>query len=415
MRRNCKRRRMVLSILAGAGLLALGCLRANVLDFARYDEKTDTYHFLKVYTHVAGTDAELDWIARLWKHRGQVITIPELLPVFSKEPALLRVGERETQAIEIGEPSTEAAPSQKADISLAPIEIRPGKFFLSADKTLCCYHQVVVPGKLIDDLCAIAKKDLRKSAIDGVDAELARRRDGGRTISWEQLRAAIRKSVDKDKKPAADAEKPGPADGEQPAEGGAPTGDQGEPQPGEDQPIRAMDERSLKMIRKAAEDGTLGVGRKGFQLQLRVPMTPADRREAMATVEMAKKTFLDSVVRGENLDATEPMKQWETAVSAAVRAEEGPEGALLLVLDVGKYVELATRDRRDARPIESSAADYRRAVEKVRAAGITIDENLTLDQVIQSFTAGTLESSPPPADVPPGEGLFPKPKQPDAG
>jgi len=410
MRGNPKVRRWaILSVLAGMGLFALGCLRANVLDFARYDEKTDTYHFLKVYTHVAGSDAELDWIARLWKHRGRVITIPELLPVFSKEPALLRVADRETQAIEIGEPSTEAPPSQRADISLAPIEIRPGKFFLSADRTLCCYHQVVVPGKLVDDLCVIANKDLRKSAIRSVDEELARRRDGGRAISWEQVREAIRKSVDKNKEPAGDAKNSEPPQEE------APAGEQDELKPREDEPICAMDDESLRTIRRAAEDGTLGFARKGFQLQLRVPMTPADRREAIATVEMAKKVLLDSIIRGPGMDASEPMKQWQTAVSAAVRAEEGPEGALLLILDVGKYVELATRDRRDAEPIQSSAADYRRAVEKVRAAGIPIDENLTLDQIIKSFTAGTLESSPPPADVPPGEGLFPKPKQPDAG
>jgi len=403
------RRRAMLSVLAVAGLFALGCLRANVLDFARYDEKTDTYHFLKVYTHVAGSDAELDWIARLWRHRGQVITIPELLPVFSKESALLRVADRETQAIEIGELTTEAPPSQKADLSLAPIEIRPGKFFLSADKTLCCYHQVVVPGKLVDDLCAIGNKDLRRSAVRSVDTELARRRDGGRTISWAQVREAIRKSVDKNKEPAGDAKNSEPAQEESPA------GEQDELKPREDEPICAMDEESLQMIRKAAKDGTLGLARKEFQLQLRVPVTPADRREAIATVEMAKKVLLDSIIRGPGMDASEPMKQWETAVTAAVRAEEGPEGALLLILDVGKYVELATRDRRDAKPIESSAADYRRAVEKVRAAGIAIDEKLTLDQVIKSFNAGTLESSPPPADVPPGEGLFPKTKQPDAG
>ena len=105
--------------LAGLAVVTLavvisGCLSAKVNDFVRYDEETDAFQILKIYTHIAGNNApEREYVAHLWRNRNHVVAHPEVIPLFSNEPAVLRMGDHEYRKISLGEPEKNVATTQK--------------------------------------------------------------------------------------------------------------------------------------------------------------------------------------------------------------------------------------------------------------------------------------------------------------
>ena len=380
-----------------------GCLDAKVLDFLRYDAATDTYHVMKVYQHIHGSNAEINHAAALWRNRDHVIPYLEVLPIFSKEPAVLRLDAKRFQQIEIGHPSRELPPIQeigeKTLFSLDSITVTPGKFFLSADRTLCCYHQISVPGALLDRLIAEANNEMCESLVRDVDAELKRRAEGGPLESWDDMRQLIDSF-------GAKNDQSGSGEGDS---GDANTAQADQPDPGNYTLQRCLEPQSLEMHRKAAKAGTLGLTRHGTKVKLSLPFTMADARQARQWLQEFKERLVDADFEGGVEDDIVWLGQ-QMVIDGSATAEIRDQDTLVLQIDGGRFISLRTLKRRDKKLDDAKRSACLKSIATIRTRNVPIDEQLDVEQVIAAFERGTLVASPSIHKVAPGTGLFPPKK-----
>lgn len=155
---------LLISSLSGCDLY-----RYRQLICGKYNEKTDTFSFLVVYTHFeADTQNAVLNIVKFWEAR---------------EKYLFGFG----------------LSGEGLDKVLDEVTITPGNFFRGPDDTLCYSHRIDFPGSIIDRYLRAVQPS--KGINDQINVELKRRRDGGAVESWDKLREAIlalTEQVDKD-------------------------------------------------------------------------------------------------------------------------------------------------------------------------------------------------------------------------
>ena len=192
MRTNCQSttRRLAFAAVAVSMMVIPGCIEAERSHFVRYDRDTDEFRVLTVFSHIGAEKAEdLEYLSALWNLRSNLI-----VPVadFSMgEPAYVRRDDSTYLLISLGERSSKALESQHTRISLDSLSIKPGQFFVGKANTLCCYHQIVVPGKTADAMLKDLAKPINDFVVAAVNEERKRRADGGPVASWEDVRSAL--------------------------------------------------------------------------------------------------------------------------------------------------------------------------------------------------------------------------------
>lgn len=388
-----RRRHLSLSALTlPCVVLLAGCLDAEVNECVRYDSKTDSFHVLKLYTHVyALSEPGSQHLAAIWRNRDHLILGPamyypqedEEIAVIGVEPSLVRVGAKGYYVFNtVANAEGEKATLEQSPFPLDAIVIRPGTFFLSPEKTLCYYHEVVIPGKFVDEIIAWMDRDIRRSMAESAKAERDRREGSDRRLSWEEFR----KQVDAD--------------------------------PSEAYFFDYLDDESLEALsKKAAEDGKL-LARDGLTLQLSLPLSAADCRELAASFDRIKKV-LAKELRKEIERGTKEMKLPErgliskSTMEALLVSIAGPQcqarvDGKRVVMSLDASVVLAAMEPKDldfGKPKADKQQQYRDTIAYLRKHEVPIDEQLTPAEVAAAFKEGRLKSHPSPNPLDPGEGL----------
>jgi len=352
--------RFVMLLLA---LFCSGCLRADVFEFFTYDSSTDTFGFLQLDLNITNDEqSDLDHLAELWKERDQVIVQPSILRIWNL-PAMLRVDASHVQMIDFAKKASEPPATVAIDIPLDSIQIEPGKFFYTPDRTLCYYQQVTCPGKVIDQALTVASQPLATGIKGSVDLEIKRRADGAKAGTWDDFRKQL--------KP------PGPA---APAGGGQ-----------QQQSASPLDDVSLARISKAAGAGELAIHRQGAEFSLALPLSAADCQEAQKTMAVWQQHVADAMKKAPG--------DYSLGLSAAFTGEIGNGDQFVIKVDVVKFTKLnevsyplktapgsAKLPDNPTKPLETHFSE--RSIATLQKNSISIDEKLTAKEVVEKFLAG---------------------------
>ena len=201
---TAKRTPLRLAVLLITAAFSSGCIAARPFTLVKYDAKTDTFHELRIYVDIAGgtaaqnTKMTAEGLVAQWRVRDRYIPMLECL-------------------------------------------------FLSADKTLCYYHEVSLAGTALDDSLRKGDVAARKELKEQVEQELASGRAHGKASSWEQLKNDL--IADFDKWPESGMTFEGK-------------------KPNRSHPLTCLDETSLKMLLASFKAEQPIFARKGGELRL---------------------------------------------------------------------------------------------------------------------------------------------------
>ena len=176
-----------------------GCVAAKPYTLLKYDAKTDTFHELRIYVDIRnGSDnrdqtAGANGLSALWRERDRGIpNIPcfyekasagtDAAPTFIRLCAPSRMGGNKYQLLYRQQPDAFSMSSAW----LERVAIKPGKLFLSPQKTLCYYHEVSLPGRALDEALRESDTDVRRALGARVEQELASETEWrwSRALGW---------------------------------------------------------------------------------------------------------------------------------------------------------------------------------------------------------------------------------------
>lgn len=404
-------------LIACACFLLSGCLKGKVSTFVRYDADTDTFHQLTVYTNIASTDAdELDHLASLWRNRNHLFPAPVGI---LGQPALLRLSGSEYRTIVLEEPPSSDNEIQRATIPLDQIEIRPGCLFLSKDDTLGCYHHVIIPGKVADAALKHIAEEASESFVGAVSKEQERRREGGKRLSWNALRWKLLTEIAKAKKELADGDNR-PSATEADSDASETTAEnKDEPTEVEQNPLAYLDDASLEALLREADAPKL-FRRRGGELQISVPLSEADCRQAKVTWEMIEEECLALLRRAmtKAIESDTSSQKLPAEFLGKVMALATPTGKpykvaiddgnrLTLAVDIDRLLRLHAEFPRDfGKPNPDASLAYRMTVASMKGQGFAMRDDVVPDELADAFYQGRLPSSPPAKGERPGAGMF---------
>lgn len=361
----------LLSLLA----LCCGCLRADVFHYLGYDAADDTFTASVIYTNLQSeSPADLEHLAALWKQREEIIIHPFVLNFFGGQQAILRLDGRHYKAIDLAQAAKQLLPELESEIALDSIAVKPGRFFMGPHKTLCYSHQIKVPGKSVDQILGLANKSINAALAEEIPKEIKRRADGGKVGTWDELRRAMVNEIEAERK--AEQAKKAPGDGPNPQPPPPPNGEQQD----KGLPLSAA---SLELLQKAAAGGELAIIRHGGEFEVSLPLSPDDCREAKATIAACKEA-LDRHLP----PAVEPLVR-VGQISKTIQAENDDGKRLIIKFTVPPLVALSLDAASPPPPDPKLAARYRDVIDFVRNQKISIDDNLTLKQVVEGFAPKT--------------------------
>lgn len=256
-----------------------GCVKAKVLNFARYNKAADSFSLVQVYANIATKDErELKHLAMLWRHKDNLILNPISARLQFYTPTIFeRLGKHSYKRLALGaavERDQKGPETLTTSADLDSIEVTPGEFFLNESKNLCYYQQAVIPGKTVDavmqDFVPVVADQLFQFAEREIKASAT---FGSKQLSWNDLRELIADSLaEKETKPIGELVR-GPFEIE-----------------------------SLRRLSKAGADKTVQFTRKANAFTLVLPLSPRDTDEAIATMNLAKKIVAERLKAGKSVD-----------------------------------------------------------------------------------------------------------------
>lgn len=319
-----------------------GCLHARRDTIVRYDAAADRFAVLNVYRGLHGDDAaDMDYLQTLWKERERIYNVPVLTGfALFDQPALQRREDGKFQVINLGQ-AKEPTPWD-LPVSLETLKVVPGKLFVE-DELLCYYDQVIVPGKLVDELLPHATRAVTPMLRD-FDEELAIRENGGEAAAWDRLRAELR---------------------EQPKGEAAVALHQ------------VLSTESLKLLKAKIEDGSLRVTRQKQEFTVTIPLSEGDVKEAAATLEL--------------WDAQAREKKEDQTLAAYLRAVkwEAVAGGIKVTADPVKlYASLDAFGRYE--PSEEERSKSKAAALAMEARAVPVERPTRVAEMAERFAKGTL-------------------------
>ena len=374
------------------GMLWLsGCLEATESIVGRYDADKDQFVFLNLYQRIGAEKPEdLEYLQALYQNRDHLLTPP--LPDILGKTSLVRLSDKSFAAINLGSRSDALEPKD-SPLSLNQIKVLPGQFYLRGPDALCYYDQVVIPGSFVDEGIKLGMPELTKNFSAGAQAEIQRRKDGGKTIAWAELRANLVKKMEKpENAPPPPDVKPGDA---------APAED-------ETDPIKAISGESLQLLSDQAAGRMVELARAKSVFTVTIPLTDADANESIATVQFLRAAIATYLKKPDHKKDFEIFALLTEPIEAKAIAGKGLQMSVDAVA-LFPRVQKAMDPVAELSPADAGAAErYKTAVDTIRAKGLPISESMTTPQVLADFQAGKLAANLSAKPVTPGEGLFKK-------
>ena len=254
----------VLSLLL---LFMPGCVRGKKSIAVIYDGQKDEYRILSVYRGIHSDDEkttiqDIDHLKQLWLSRWSLINSPE--PEFFGESAYIRLKSDQFCRVSLGS-QPEYLEVVRSTLALDKIKVRPGRFFLDESSSLAYYHQVVIPGEIIDK----ALKHLHESGIAGnaeeiakpIRQELEKRSKGIKPSTWDAVGRDLIEMIR--------------------TQGGRPMSQSTSP----------LDTDSLMALERSILNGSINLSRDGGKLSLQLPLSEADVAGCLAMARKVKSAF----------------------------------------------------------------------------------------------------------------------------
>jgi hypothetical protein len=365
-------RRVLTPAVLLAALASVGCLESDVLTLVRYDQATDSFHCLQVYTNIRAENAgeAADILPALWKKRDNLIVDPVSIRLFEKT-AFERRGRHEYVSLSLGErPDKLQARTTKADLSA--VKVLPGEFYLNRHGRLSAYQGAVVPGKVFDQALPEMAAGLAELAAEGAQESVKQARDPKAVrITWDQVREDVLSDI------------------------------RGKPTPRAGPSVGPFDDASLRALSRAVEDGSVKLSRAGKYLTATFPLSDADSLEVIATAEAVRKAIADLRSQGRRLGASSSFL--EAVAGSSLKPVKGT--GLEVTVDYPALVRgVWGRGDPDRAPSQGTPDDFGRTISAVKAADIPIRETFDVKKLIAGYTATTADDGFVPlfpADGPP--------------
>jgi hypothetical protein len=343
---------LALACLAGAG-----CVEGEVRTFLAYDRGTDSFKCLEVYTNLSAVDKkDHDHLAALYAKRGTIITNPIDIHIFGRT-AYERKGKHSYQAISLGQPQTKEPETRKTKVDLSMIRVIPGEFYLNTHGNLSYYHQVVVPGKTIDALLVEVKPLVAKGLAELAEEQIKLATKGkARKLTWDELRKELVAEIRKDKAKAAPKKK--------------------------EEELLPFEEESLRLLKKAGEDGSVVLGRTGDDFRIVVPLTKKDSEEVVTTAALARKTIAGVVKKGGAADKG----VLELLAGVRLRQVEGGVEVTASFTKLAKALRSFEGLNLNPAPDPKKAKGYQALLAAMQGGGIKINKEGPPRALIEAYT-----------------------------
>lgn len=374
-----------------------GCLDAETSVTSKYDAARDELRILVVWSQIRsgglGTDVPDDsaYLEGLYRNRGHMV--PEIglpdcedlrafVPIeLFGQSAWLKLGPDEGCGISLGSRS-HLLDRETPTRMQAGARILPGEAFLESDGTLSCYQQVTVPGAVLDASLAAGLDRLKSIAGPGlqvlVAGEMADRRQGGTTLTFEQLRQAfVARITAAGGNTSEDAKKVLAQLGTR--------------------PLAFLSPETLKMYQGRLADQIRARREKG-EFVLQISMADGDARAMSESIRLLRQDLKEAHRRQTSRNAVDDVDY----LLGTLRTEI-VKGGLEVRLDIAGVLT-AMRPGRHTQ-LDDKAVQSAKAMAATMADRLHARRDLTGAELLRSFSAGTLPAAPAGANVQPGDGL----------
>jgi hypothetical protein len=378
-----------MGLLAGCLAACLwGCLQGDKIVSAAYDPATDQFRFLTILRNIHSTDQMNDartgqpvvndqWLMAVYANRDHLIIPPVYIDIFGMA-AFVRKSNSEYVRINLGDKGKLNV--EKTKIDLDRIQIKPGKFFLEGPDRLAYYHQITVPGTVVDEALAVLTQELAKpdSVIGAIDHELNRRANGEPAMSWEDfdqrtIDSLLNRSTQKHPNNS----------------GGSP-----------------LETQSLKMLQAQLAQGQMAFQRNGPEVWLTGELTSQDVKGALAFVDHFRAATNEQL-KNPPTGPGHSMQQLHTFrdLLACVKIVATDPTHVKVSTDVVVALNtLGPEDLQNKPPSENEISEMRDVAHDVAGKTYCLKDT-TFEQIIAAFDKNALASYPPKDSITPGAGL----------
>ncbi len=374
-----------------------GCLNQESAKYLRYNAKADSFHLLAVYEHfrsssgaiLGGNDAAADKQAleqdlvklrKMWDARQNMIT--GYLDLDGPAYAQL-TPDRKSLVSDTPQPTD-------PPIAWDQITIKPGQFFKDASGAVGYWHEIAIPGAVVDQMLARIRANIaaEKDVAAAIDAELQRREASNPPIApadWVAFGKWLGDEVEKERK----GDKPA-------AEGAADAPDRGKE--GMRRLIACFDSKSLFDTRAAVAAAKIGPARSAALLTFHLPLTARDSNGILAifqqfdryvTALLDKKEAHDKGAAQGLVMVRDPLKQFATAKTAA-------DGSLDIGIDVPGILNRMSAESREreskayAQSPENQARAKAFGTAMEQWKDVKVQTNIDAEKLIGEFTTRDL-------------------------
>ncbi|MGE3818957.1 MAG: hypothetical protein AB7I30_05940 [Isosphaeraceae bacterium] len=338
------------------GLATCGCIEGKRLNLVRYDRDSDTFHVVEIYVNLATKEKkELDHVADLWARKADLIVNPgSWFTIFGSPTLLERKEPHSYKVVNVATPDGNEPKTHETAADLDAVKVKPGEFFLNEHRTLCYYHEVTVPGAVVDVAMREVVPDLAEFLASFAEDQI---RQSGKENSvvetWDEIRASfLSRAERKPEKPASDEENA-------------------------KSKRSPLEQTSLRLLIKAGVDRTLPFSRSGDRFSITLPLSPRDCDEAVATIDLMREVLAE--VKEETPD--------EKGIAEFLRSLEAShlKGVGLRVTVPAEALSRLEAARFDVTPDPARKQVYRTTAASIQGRGITINRTDLLPDLLKRF------------------------------
>ena len=343
-------------LVLGLAVFLAGCGSATVLPNCRYYPRHDLFKLMEVHTNLSAGEKQLDHIQALWGDRDQLILATDWLSPDRAHWFLRRKGKHDGEWIPLVA-GADPVP-MRTRVDLDEIDIRPGTFFTGSGGAPAFFHEVRVPGRVVDQVLEEWSPVLART-FEGIASSQRRRLDKGeRRPTWEEFRRALDSVLSLESDRTSDSFDFG---------------------------MLPFDEASLQRLARAGKVGDVQVRRDRARFTVRIPLSDRDAAEVFDTVRFLLPRLEEANGQG-----------WFEAgllrgMLAASRMEVVPSEGLKVTLDMeGAGAALLRYGWEGPDPPHLDDSFYEETIRGLTKRGIPVDERDRYRQVLEEFVADEL-------------------------
>ena len=355
------RRSRILHIvfLLSMSTLCAGCVKTEKRDFFKYDEKTDAFDLLRIFTNIKLSSPEdSDRLATIWKRRDSILFNPTLLDLFADfaGPSIYFKKSKNSYVLSNFDSIIDFdGDVQRTNVDLDSIRIVPGELYVTPHQGLNYFHRIVVPGAIVDRLIDEFQPKIADSIGKYAEERLkAANRQGVDRTTWDDARKEIVAQIlDDEKSDSPEAHRSAP-----------------------------FEPASLRMLLNAVADSSFTIRRAGAEIELVAPMTNRDAREVVKTFDyLNKKTAERIKIANADKNLLCIQKVLNTLVFRVV-ANPGVE----ITVKPSIYFAAAEEDF-DPAPANAKNVTPISTIRQIEARGVKINRSFSIHELAKEFGA----------------------------